>query len=53
MIKEFKVSSEYNYLGEVPDFKKLPEGFLIDKGKVGCGGTSVAYTWNVLTCKYC
>lgn len=42
MNKEFKVSREYNYLGEVPEFKKLPEGFLIDKGKVGCGGTSVA-----------
>lgn len=42
MNKEFKVSREYNYLGEVPEFKKLPEGFIIDKGKVGCGGTSVA-----------
>lgn len=42
MIKEFKVSKEYNYLGEVPEFKKLPEFYLIDKGKVGCGGTSVA-----------
>ena len=49
MIKEFKVSSEYNYLGEVPDFKKLPEGFLIDKGKVGCGGTSVALDNDVNT----
>lgn len=49
MIKEFKVSSEYNYLGEVSDFKKLPEGFLIDKGKVGCGGTSVALDNDVNT----
>ena len=39
-----KISNEYNYLGEVPYFKEkgLPSGFLIDKGKVGCGGTSLA-----------
>lgn len=40
----FIVSKEYKYLGEVPKFKEegLPVGYLIDKGKVGCGGTSIA-----------
>ena len=40
----FLVNSNYNYLGEVPFFKQngLPVGYLIDKGKVGCGGTSLA-----------
>ena len=38
------ISKQYNYLGEVPEFKEngLPAGYLIDKGKVGCGGTSIA-----------
>ena len=38
------ISKQYNYLGEVPEFKEngLPSGYLIDKGKVGCGGTSLA-----------
>ena len=38
------ISKQYNYLGEVPEFKEngLPAGYLIDKGKVGCGGTSLA-----------
>lgn len=38
------ISKQYKYLGEVPEFKEngLPSGFLIDKGKVGCGGTSLA-----------
>ena len=38
------IPKEYKYLGEVPQFKKngLPVGYLIDKGKVGCGGTSIA-----------
>lgn len=41
---DFIVPKEYKYLGEVPKFKKegLPVGYLIDKGKVGCGGTSIA-----------
>lgn len=41
---DFVVPKEYNYLGEVPKFKEegLPVGYLIDKGKVGCGGTSIA-----------
>lgn len=40
----FTVSKEYRYLGQVPEFKEngLPIGYLIDKGKVGCGGTSIA-----------
>lgn len=39
----FIVPKEYKYLGEVPKFKEegLPVGYLIDKGKVGCGGTSI------------
>lgn len=38
------ISKQYKYLGEVQEFKDngLPSGFLIDKGKVGCGGTSLA-----------
>ena len=38
------IPKEYKYLGEVPQFKKncLQVGYLIDKGKVGCGGTSIA-----------
>lgn len=37
------IEKQYNYLGEVPAFKNgLPSGYLIDKGKVGCGGTSLA-----------
>lgn len=49
MNREFKISSEFNYLGEVPEFKELPCGYLIDKGKVGCGGTSVALENNIPT----
>lgn len=43
-MSDFIVSKEYKYLGEVPKFKEegLPVGYLIDKGKVGCGGTSIA-----------
>lgn len=41
-IENFVVKSEYRYLGEVPEFKSLPVGYLIDKGKVGCGGTTIA-----------
>ena len=37
------VKSEYNYLSEIPNFK-LPSKVLINKGKVGCGGTTVALT---------
>lgn len=38
------ITKNYQYLGEDPYFKEngLPSGFLIDKGKVGCGGTSLA-----------
>ena len=38
------IAKEYKYLGEYPLFKEngLPVGYLIDKGKVGCGGTSIA-----------
>ncbi len=38
------ITKEYKYLGEYPLFKEngLPVGTLIDKGKVGCGGTSIA-----------
>ena len=38
------ISNQYDYLGQVPEFKEngLPSGYLIDKGKVGCGGTSLA-----------
>lgn len=36
------VKSEYNYLSEIPNFK-LPSKVLINKGKVGCGGTTVAF----------
>ena len=39
------VKSEYNYLSEIPNFK-LPSKVLINKGKVGCGGTTVALTDN-------
>lgn len=41
---EILIEKEFKYLGEVPEFKKngLPSGYLIDKGKVGCGGTSLA-----------
>lgn len=43
---EFNVKSDYKYLGEVPEFREkgLPVGYLIDKGKVGCGGTTIALT---------
>lgn len=41
-MQNFIVKSDYHYLGEVPEFRELPKGFLIDKGKVGCGGTTVA-----------
>lgn len=38
------INKNYDYLGQVPEFKEtgLPSGYLIDKGKVGCGGTSLA-----------
>lgn len=41
---EISISKEFKYLGEVPELKTqgLPSGYLIDKGKVGCGGTSLA-----------
>lgn len=35
----------YSYLSEVPDFV-LPSKCLINKGKVGCGGTTLAITDN-------
>lgn len=40
----FLVSSEYRYLGQVPYFKEngLPLGYLVNKGVVGCGGTTLA-----------
>lgn len=43
-MNEYYVNSDYKFLSEVPYFKEngLPSGFLIDKGKVGCGGTSLA-----------
>lgn len=43
-MNEFNVKSDYKYLGEVPEFREkgLPVGYLIDKGKVGCGGTTIA-----------
>ena len=37
------VEKQYNYLSEIPNFK-LPSKVLINKGKVGCGGTTVALT---------
>ena len=38
------INKQYNYLGQVPEFRQngLPSGYLINKGKVGCGGTSLA-----------
>ena len=39
------VEKQYNYLSEIPNFK-LPSKVLINKGKVGCGGTTVALTDN-------
>lgn len=43
-MKTFKIEKNYKYLGQVPEFKinGLPNGYLINKGKVGCGGTSIA-----------
>lgn len=40
----FQVSKQYKYLSEVPEFQEhgLPSGYLINKGKIGCGGTSLA-----------
>ena len=40
----FQVSKQYKYLSEVPEFREhgLPSGYLINKGKIGCGGTSLA-----------
>lgn len=40
----FNVKSGFRYLGEIPKFREqgLPIGYLIDKGKVGCGGTTLA-----------
>lgn len=40
----FNVKSGFHYLGEIPEFREqgLPTGYLIDKGKVGCGGTTLA-----------
>lgn len=35
------VNKEYKFLGEIPNFD-LPSGYMINKGKVGCGGTSIA-----------
>lgn len=42
--KSVTISRKYKYLSEYPEFKKngLPVGYLIDKGKVGCGGTTIA-----------
>lgn len=44
IMSDFIVPEQYHYLGQVPQFKEngLPVGYLIDKGKVGCGGTSIA-----------
>ena len=40
---QYNVPKEFTFLGQVPEFKKgLPTGCLINKGKVGCGGTSIA-----------
>lgn len=38
------IDNKYYYLNEVPYFKEngLPSGYLINKGKVGCGGTTIA-----------
>ncbi len=43
-MKTTTIEKQHKYLGEVPEFKEngLPHGYLIDKGKVGCGGTSLA-----------
>lgn len=43
-MKTTLIKKQYKYLGEVPEFREngLPIGYLIDKGKVGCGGTSLA-----------
>ena len=43
-MKSILISKNYKYLGQVPEFKEngLPSGYLINKGKVGCGGTSIA-----------
>lgn len=41
-MQNFKVKKEYRFLGEIPEFRELPKGYLIDKGKVGCGGTTIA-----------
>jgi len=43
-MNSFYVNKPYKYLGEIPEFAKngLPVGYLINKGKVGCGGTSIA-----------
>lgn len=41
------ITKNYNYLSQVPFFKSgLPSGYLINKGKVGCGGTTVALSSN-------
>jgi hypothetical protein len=43
-MNQFNVNSNYRYLGQIPEFREkgLPVGYLIDKGKVGCGGTTIA-----------
>ena len=43
-MKSTLIPRNYKYLGEFPEFKEngLPSGYLINKGKVGCGGTSIA-----------
>ena len=49
--KQYEISCDYNYLNEIPDFQ-IPYGFLFDKGKVGCGGTSLMLenVENVIIC---
>ena len=40
---EITIPKNINYLSEYEPLKNgLPKGYLIDKGKVGCGGTTVA-----------
>lgn len=45
-ITEIKIESGIKYLNESSQFNSLPTNCLFDKGKVGCGGTTLAIESN-------
>lgn len=40
--EQFYIEDKVRYLGQSKHFKQLPTNKILDKGRVGCGGTSIA-----------